>query len=143
MGDERDADEILFECGDSERNTIDGDGSFWDNGRKQFAGHFEREQPAGSVTGVGTGAKSELALLAIDIDANVCQKTNEILNNGWTTPPTGTALTLTRFSGSNYGDGGGANPITLGGVFTGKKAFCYRESSGSQRYIYLHVLRAR
>ena len=102
----------------------------------EFSGQY-------TVTGVGSNSKPELVMLVIDIKQTVCEKVNNLLNTGWSTTPAGADLTLTRFSGSNYG---GANAITLTGgasEFVNKKAFCYRETGGSQRYIYLHVVRTR
>lgn len=99
-----------------------------------------------TVTGVGSDGASELSMLVVDIDPLVCQAMNNTLGLGWSSIPMGGALTLTRFNGTNYGDAGGANPITLTGganEFAGKRAFCYQESGGAKRYIYLHVLRAR
>lgn len=96
-----------------------------------------------SITGVGTSAP-ELVMLAIDIDATVCQKVNDLLKTGWTTVPVDATLTsLVRFNGSTYGS---SPAITLTGAsneFVGKQSFCYRETGGSQRYIYLHVIRVR
>ncbi len=105
----------------------------------EFSGQY-------TVTGVGSDSKSELVMLVVDIPQNICEKANSLLSLGWAGVPAGGALTLTRFNGTNYGDLGGANPITLTGganEFVGKRAFCYRESAGAQRYIYLHVIRAR
>lgn len=96
-----------------------------------------------TVTGVGSNARPELAMIVIDIPQDVCQKANAILGHGWATVPTGGALTLVRFSGSNYG-GGSAVTLTGGGnEFVGKRAFCYRESTGGERYIYLQTIRGR
>ncbi|MCK4946318.1 MAG: hypothetical protein KAS59_08665 [Alphaproteobacteria bacterium] len=102
----------------------------------EFSGQY-------TVTGVGIDSNPELVMLVINITQAVCEKTNDLLNTGWSTIPTGGDLTLTRFSGSNYG---GANAITLTGganEFVNKKTFCYQETGGAQRYIYLQVVRKR
>ncbi|MFH1158860.1 MAG: hypothetical protein V1721_08320 [Pseudomonadota bacterium] len=102
----------------------------------EFSGQY-------TVTGVGTNGNPELVMLVIDVTLAVCEKANDLLNTGWSTIPAGGDLTLTRFSGSNYG-GGSAITLTGGSSeFVNKKAFCYRETGGTQRYIYLHVVRAR
>jgi len=102
----------------------------------EFSGQY-------NVPGVGLGSKSELVMLVVDITKAVCEKANIINSLSWASVPTEAALTLTRFDGVNYGDSGGANAITLSGTFSGLRGFCYRESSGGQRYIYVHVIRAR
>ncbi len=102
----------------------------------EFSGQY-------TVTGVKNNSNPELVMLVIDIKQAVCEKINNLLNTGWASIPTDGDLTLTRFSGSNYG---GANAVTLTGganEFVNKRTFCYRESGGSQRYIYLNVVRAR
>ena len=102
----------------------------------EFSGQY-------TVTSVKNDSNPELVMLVIDVTQAVCEKINSILNTGWATVPTGGDLILTRFSGSNYG---GANAITLTGganEFVNKRAFCYREFGGTQRYIYLNVVRAR
>ena len=105
----------------------------------EFSGQY-------TVTGVSDDAKSELVMLVIDVDPTVCQMANVILQNAWTTTPTDVELTLTRFDGTNYGDLGGANAITITGgsnEFVNNRAFCFQEAAGGQRYIYLHVIRSR
>ncbi|MBI3440548.1 MAG: hypothetical protein HY052_01885 [Proteobacteria bacterium] len=102
----------------------------------EFSGQY-------TLTGIGTDSP-ELVMLVIDVNPAVCQKINDLLEMGWSTIPTGGALTaLARFNGSTYG---GAAAITLTGganEFVGKNAFCYAESGGAGRNIYLQVLRAR
>jgi hypothetical protein len=101
----------------------------------EFSGQY-------TVTGVGSNSRPELAMLLINVTKDFCEKANQVLNLGWSSVPAGGTLTLTRFNGTNYG----VNPVTLTGganEFVGKRAFCYRESGGGQRYIYLHVLRGR
>lgn len=96
-----------------------------------------------NVTGIGSGSKL-LAMVVVDIDPSVCQAINDLLGLKWSAIPTGgTLTTLARFDGSTYG---APTSITMTGgsnEFVGKQAFCYRESGGSQRYIYLQTLRVR
>lgn len=100
-----------------------------------------------TVTGVLNDAKSELSMIVADINPIVCQMVNDLLSHGWATIPTGPVLTaVTRFDGLNYGDLGGANPLTLTGAsneFVGKRTLCYQEDAGLGRYIFLYVLRSR
>jgi hypothetical protein len=100
----------------------------------EFSGQY-------TVSGLGS-ASPELAMLVIDIPKAVCDKINTVLNFSWASAPTGGALTLARFDGTNYGTSG----VTLTGgsnELVGQRAFCYRESGGAQRYIYVHVIRSR
>lgn len=100
----------------------------------EFSGQYK-------ITGVGTATLAEVALVLEDVQEEVCKLLNSVAKSGLSSIPTGGALALTRFNGSNYADSLG--DITLAGGMTGKKAFCYKESSGGGRYIYVHVIRAR
>lgn len=96
-----------------------------------------------NVTGTGSGSKL-LTMAVIDVSPVVCQALNDLLGLGWSTIPTGDALTtLARFDGSTYGAPTSITMTGGGNQFVGKQAFCYQESSGAQRYIYLHGLRVR
>lgn len=96
-----------------------------------------------TVTDIGSSAP-ELSMLVIDVKKAVCEKINTILNPSWTSIPTeDTLATFAPFDGSTYG---AATAITMTGAsneFVGKKNFCYQESGGAERYIFLHVLRVR
>lgn len=99
-----------------------------------------------TITGVKSNSKAELAMVVPGISREVCEKINHIQENNWSTTPTEDALTLLRFDGVNYSDLGGGNAITLTGganEFVGKRGFCYQESAGGARYIFVQVLRAR
>lgn len=99
-----------------------------------------------TVTGVGDNGKSELAMVVPNLTQTTCEKVNSLQNLGWASVPTGGVLALARFDGTNYGDNGGPDPVTLtgaGNAFVGKRTFCYRESGGGQRYILLMVVRGR
>ncbi len=100
----------------------------------EFSGQF-------TISDVGT-SEAELAMVVIDVDATVCKQINKTQNTGWASIPTEDAVTLNRFAGTNYG-ASAANPIAIGGAMAGLQSFCYQESSGAERYIFLHVLRAR
>lgn len=94
-----------------------------------------------TVTDVGS-ASPELAMVVLNVDSVVCNLINQVAKNGLTTIPTAGEMTLARFDGTNYG----TNPITFTGgasEFVGLRSFCYRESAGAQRYIFVHVLRSR
>lgn len=94
------------------------------------------------VTGVGSGTNYDLSMILASVPLQVCQMINVVLGLGTpaSTPPSGGALTVTAFNGTNYGTSG----VTLAGAgITGNHAFCYQESSGSDRYIYVNVIRAR
>jgi hypothetical protein len=94
----------------------------------------------GQITVTGVGANPALAMTVFNVDPEVCLQINIMQKSGLTSVPTGAALaTLDRFSGVY----GGANAITLGGAMTGVRGFCYQESSGAQRYIFVYVLRVR
>ena len=101
----------------------------------EFSGQY-------AISGIGS-SKPELAMLLIDIDENLCKALNKTLGNGWTAvPQEDTLIALTRFNGINYS----GTPIAITGAsneFLGKKSFCYQESGGGKRYIYVHVLRQR
>jgi hypothetical protein len=102
----------------------------------EFSGQY-------TVTGVGDDANPELVMLVPDIKQGTCEQLNSVLGLGWSSIPTGGALTLTRFDGTAYG---GGNAVTLTGaanIFVGKRAFCYKEATGAGRYIFLEVIRAR
>lgn len=102
----------------------------------EFSGQY-------TVTGVGDDAKPELVMLVANVSKHVCETINATTNPSWTSVPTGGALTLDRFDGTAFG---GGNAITLtggGNEFVGKRSFCYKESAGAGRYIFVHVLRAR
>lgn len=97
------------------------------------------------VTDVNT-AKYELSMVVAGLTQEACELINAIQKNGWSSVPTGGALTLLRFDGTNYGDTGGGNAFSLTGAgneFVGLKSFCYQESGGGQRYIFVHVLHGR
>jgi hypothetical protein len=86
----------------------------------------------------------DLAMVLTGIEINICEQVNQLQKTGLTSIPTEDPLTLTRFTGTY----GGAQAITLSGagnVLAGKRSFCYKESGGggSNRYIFVHVLRGR
>lgn len=95
-----------------------------------------------NIAGVGTAALAEVTMVLVDVQEDVCKLLNSVAKSGLSAIPTGGALTLTRFNGTTYYDSGPSS-IALAGGFSGKKAFCYKESSGAGRYIYVHVIRAR
>lgn len=105
----------------------------------EFTGQF-------NILGVGSASKYELAMVVLDVDPVICKQINKIQNTGWSSIPTEDEVTLTRFSGTNYGDTGGGNSVSLtgaGNIMSGLRSFCYQESAGSGRNVFVHVLRAR
>jgi hypothetical protein len=90
-----------------------------------------------TFTGVGSGANPELSMLLVDIPQTLCQAINIISGLGSTIPTGGALSSAVAFTGSNYG---AAPAISLA---TSARALCYQESSGSHRYIYVNVIRAR
>lgn len=93
-----------------------------------------------AVTGVGDTATYDLAMMVLDVSATLCRQINSVQATGLATIPTGAAIaTQDRFAGSY----GGGNGITLAGAMTGLRSFCYQESSGAERHIFVHVVRGR
>lgn len=94
-----------------------------------------------NITGVETASKYELAMILSGVDSKVCQYINSIQQRGWSTIPAGALITLERFDGTNYGDTGGGNTLTLAAGFTGLRSFCYEMTSGAN--VFVHVLHGR
>jgi len=94
----------------------------------------------GQIAVTGVGATWTIAMIVLNVDPTVCAQINSNQQTGLSTIPTGAAIaTQTRFNGANYG----TNGITLAAGMSSLRSFCYRESSGAQRYIFVHVIRAR
>lgn len=159
------ADRMLL-AGLSDNNSPAGTGLFYDNptGTEATVAGHELFDPAGgnvpymtpptqacnstcaytftgqiTVTGVGSGTQPDLSMVLVDVPQAVCQAIDVISGIGQTIP-TGAALTtVTAFDGSTYGAATAVtlttNPVT--------HAFCYQESTGGKRYIYVNVIRAR
>lgn len=82
----------------------------------------------------------EFTMVLAPIDEVVCKQLNKVWQNGFATPPVENALVLERFDGSAFP---GTNLIAMTNAVSGKKAFCYKEGTGAERYIYVHVIRSR
>lgn len=102
-----------------------------------FAGGF-------LIPAVGSDTADDLAMVVQDVDPLVCKRINDVQKTGWTSIPTFTPFQLEAFSGVNFCDVGGCGfPQNFGVTFTGKRSFCYQENASGERYIFVHVLRAR
>jgi hypothetical protein len=96
-----------------------------------FSGQF-------AIDNIGT-ASADLVMTIVNLSAATCDKINAIQKTGFTSIPTEDAVALARFDGTTYG----ASSVSIGGTMAGLKSFCYQESGGSARYVFVHVLRAR
>lgn len=90
-----------------------------------------------TVTGLGDDAKPELSMILVNVPKKVCEMINVVAGLGSSIPTGGELATVAPFNGTNYG---AAPAVTLAG---GNRTFCYQESAGAGRYIYVNVLRAR
>lgn len=104
----------------------------------EFSGQY-------NIPDIGDNTKAELSMIVVGLTESVCIQINRALDYGWnTTIPTDKPLTLDRFSGTNYIDNGDTGSIEIiNESLKGKGRFCYKEESGEERYIYVHVVNAR
>lgn len=90
-----------------------------------------------TVTGVGDDAKPELSMILVNIPQKLCEMINNTEGLGTAIPAGDELATIAPFDGTNYG---ATTAVTLAG---GHRSFCYQESTGASRYIYVNVVRAR
>jgi len=98
-----------------------------------------------NISDIGNDFKSELSMAVLGLKEKVCSQINKINGHEWNYIPQGAELILQRFSGENYGELS-AVEIKLSGTLNelkGQQSFCYQESNGLRRYVFVHIINAR